>query len=86
MADVFEESAESCQPLVAGLNRVAAVRFQRVQKAGYRIRTQVVETKLRDLPSGSFRGELQKQSHRIGVARDRVRPQPLLKFQMIVEE
>jgi hypothetical protein len=70
MANVFEERAESCQSLIPGLNRVAAVCFERVQEPGYRIGIQIIETKLRDFLSNGFGNELQKQPHRIGVARD----------------
>jgi hypothetical protein len=72
--------------LITGLGRVASVLLQRVQELGHDFGVKIVKPQLSYLLLAGCTGELQEQAHRIRVARYRVRPQPLLKFEVVVEE
>jgi hypothetical protein len=84
--DILEECAERRQSLVTRLSRVTSALFEEVQKLRYEVGVEIVESKLSNLFPRNLRSKLQKQAHRVGIARYRVRPQSSLKLQMVVEK
>src|SRR6202167_3792223 len=85
-AEVLEERAQCCEPLVACWDAVMPVLLHVPQEAEYLLETELLELQSADGPACTVRQERKEEPQRVAVATNRTLTQALLLTQIVDEE